>query len=75
MSLTAPRPWQRVAPWLALLACAGVLGGMAIAIGLPTQTDFPWSASVLLDAGWRMLQFASSAAGAWPGIHLHYHSD
>jgi len=65
MSLTAPRPWQRVAPWLALLACAGVLGGMAIAIGLPTQTDFPWSASVLLDAGWRMLH------GQVPHVDFH----
>lgn len=27
----------------------------AVAIGMPTQTDYPWSASVLLDGGWRMI--------------------
>ncbi len=37
----------------------------AIAIGLPTQTDFPWSASVLLDAGWRM------SLGQVPHIDFH----
>ncbi len=39
-----------------LIVLSGVLVACAIAIGMPTQTDYPWSASVLLDGGWRMLQ-------------------
>ena len=48
----------RSARWapIALLASSLGLVGCAFAIGMPTQTDYPWSASVLLDGGWRMLQ-------------------
>ncbi len=46
---------SRWAPGISLILICGLLVTCAVVIGMPTQTDYPWSASVLLDGGWRMI--------------------
>jgi len=64
-SLGSPTAWTSRAAILVLGLWTVLLSGSLLRAGFVAQTGFPWSSTILLDGGWRMVQ------GQAPHVDFH----